>query len=407
MDPTCSPRGSHRDESALGLHPPAGLHQDARGPADRAGHRLVSAARGRPLPQARLPVRVRDDHPARGERRGDGDLGHQADRGRHQHDRAGSTSCARRPGRGSRGVIVQFALEKSPTSPRRRSTTRSTRSSRTCPRGTDPPIIDKFDERRDAGHHDRRLGQARPPRGDRDRPQADQGASRDGPRRRRGDPGRRPDGGRSTSSSTPTSCRRSACRSRTSGGPWSAQNLELPGGRVDQGDARAGPPHARPVSTPPSEFNDLIVANRDGYPIRIRDVGRAEDSVEEPRTLARLDGVNAVSLVVQKQSGTNTVEVVRLIKERLATIAQGAARRHHASRSSATSRVSSTGVDRGGEVPPAAGRRCWSRLTILLFIRDWRTTLIATLAIPTSIIPTFLFMDSHGVHAQQHHDARR
>ncbi len=53
------------------------------------------------------------------------------------------------------------------------------------------------------------------------------------------------------------------------------------------------------------------MANQNGYPVRIKDVGRVEDSFEEPRGLARLDGENAVSLIVQKQSGANTVEVVR------------------------------------------------------------------------------------------------
>ena len=64
------------------------------------------------------------------------------------------------------------------------------------PDGTEPPIIDKFDTGLDARHDDRRLGPARLPRGDRDRPQADQGAAGDGQRRRRGHPRRRPGRGR-------------------------------------------------------------------------------------------------------------------------------------------------------------------------------------------------------------------
>ena len=67
----------------------------------------------------------------------------------------------------------------------------------------------------------------------------------------------------------------------------------------------------------PAEFNDLIVANQNGHPVRIRDIGRVEDTFEEPRGLARLNGKNAVSLIVQKQSGANTVEVVEPVKKRL------------------------------------------------------------------------------------------
>src|SRR5262249_3353732 len=87
------------------------------------------------------------------------------------------------------------------------------------------------------------------------------------------------------------------------------QNLAVPGGRIDQGPRELVLRTLGRLNTA-AEFNDMIVTNSNGYPIRVRDVGRAEDSFEEPRTLARLDGQNAVSLVVQKQSGLNTVQVV-------------------------------------------------------------------------------------------------
>ncbi len=98
-----------------------------------------------------------------------------------------------------------------------------------------------------------------------------------------------------------------------------SQNLEVPGGIVDQGQREMV---LRTLGRIPTseKFNDLIVANRKGYPIRIRDIGIAEDSIEEPRGLSRLDGQNAVSLFVQKQSGTNTVAISDAVQERLAQI---------------------------------------------------------------------------------------
>ena len=66
-----------------------------------------------------------------------------------------------------------------------------------------------------------------------------------------------------------------------------------------------------------TEFNNIIVANRGGYPIRIKDIGEVVDSVEEPRSLARLDGQPAVSVMVQKQSGTNIVKVTDDVKAKL------------------------------------------------------------------------------------------
>ncbi|MES2790170.1 MAG: efflux RND transporter permease subunit [Planctomycetota bacterium] len=167
------------------------------------------------------------------------------------------------------------------------------------------------------------------------------------------------------------------------------QNLEVPGGIVQQGKRELVLRTLGRIQTS-AAFNELILANRENYPIRLRDVGRAEDSFEEPRGMTRLDGQNAVSLFVQKQSGTNTVKISDLVQERLAQllptlppdirieIIQDQSRFVRKSMEEVKFHLLLAGV--------------LVSATILLFIRDWRTTVIATLAIPTSIIPTFLFM---------------
>lgn len=171
------------------------------------------------------------------------------------------------------------------------------------------------------------------------------------------------------------------------------QNLEVPGGRVDQGPRELVLRTLGRLNTA-AEFNAMIVANRNGYPIRLRDLGRAEDSNEEPRTLARLDGKNAVSLVVQKQSGTNTVKVVDDLKARLAEIKPALPPDIETVIIRDNSRFIKKSIEEVKFHLLLAGALVSS--TILLFIRDWRTTLIATLAIPTSIVPTFLFMSYMG-----------
>ena len=172
-----------------------------------------------------------------------------------------------------------------------------------------------------------------------------------------------------------------------------SQNLEVPGGIVDQGQREMVLRTLGRIATA-QQFNELIVANRSGYPIRIKDIGVAEDSIEEPRGLSRLDGQNAVSLFVQKQSGTNTVAISDAVQKRLNRIRKalpGDIQMEMTQDQSRFIRVSMEEV------------RFHLLLaivlvgaTILLFIRDWRTTVIATLAIPTSIIPTFLFMHYMG-----------
>jgi HAE1 family hydrophobic/amphiphilic exporter-1 len=171
------------------------------------------------------------------------------------------------------------------------------------------------------------------------------------------------------------------------------QHLEVPGGIVKQGPRELVLRTLGRLSTA-AEFDELIVTNRDGYPIRVKDVGRAEDSIEEPRGLTRMDGENAVSLFIQKQSGTNTVKVADGVENLLKSIAKRLPSDLRIEIVNDQSRFVRRSMEEVKFHLLLAG--VLVSLTILLFIRDWRTTLIATLAIPTSIVPTFLFMSWMG-----------
>src|SRR5262245_28064319 len=100
------------------------------------------------------------------------------------------------------------------------------------------------------------------------------------------------------------------------------QNVEIPGGRLTAGRSEEG---LRTLGRLESvqAFEDLIVADFKGSPVRVRDVAVVVDGEEEPRTLSRLNGQNAVSMLIRKQSGTNTVAVVDAIKARLAEVQKG------------------------------------------------------------------------------------
>lgn len=186
------------------------------------------------------------------------------------------------------------------------------------------------------------------------------------------------------------------------------ENQEQPGGRIDQGPRELVLRTMGRVRNP-AEFADLIIANRNGQPVRIRDIGAVADSFEEPRGMSRLwtteaaaagtvsaDGAGdqAVSLIVQKQSGTNTVAVVEGVKKRLEEIKSLLP----ADIDVAVIRDQSKFIENSiheVQVHLLLAAVLVS-LTILLFMRDWRTTLIATLSIPTSMIATFAFMDVMG-----------
>ncbi|HUY89371.1 MAG TPA: efflux RND transporter permease subunit [Pirellulales bacterium] len=183
------------------------------------------------------------------------------------------------------------------------------------------------------------------------------------------------------------------------------ENQEQPGGRVDRGSSEVVLRTMGRVARP-ADFAKLIVANRNGQPVRIEDVGRVEDSYEEPRGLSRLwikdeaeatgreIGDNAVSLIIQKQSGTNTVQVVDVVRRRLAEIEPLLPADIRCEVIRDQSRFIRNSIDEVKLHLVLAA--VLVSLTILLFIRDWRTTIIATLAIPTSIVATFAFMDYMG-----------
>src|SRR5580765_3537041 len=98
-----------------------------------------------------------------------------------------------------------------------------------------------------------------------------------------------------------------------------SQNVDIPGGRVDQGPQSVTLRTRGRVQTV-AEFNDIVVREQAGHPVRISEVARVEDGEAEPETLANVDGTSTVLLQVRRQSGTNTVEVVRAVKERLAEL---------------------------------------------------------------------------------------
>src|SRR5579862_4019157 len=97
------------------------------------------------------------------------------------------------------------------------------------------------------------------------------------------------------------------------------QNMELPAGSVNAGATELS---VRTLGrlVDPAQFDEIAVARRGSYVVKLHDIGHAEDSEEEPTTAARLNGNPSVTLVVSKQSGQNTVATADAIKARLKDI---------------------------------------------------------------------------------------
>jgi HAE1 family hydrophobic/amphiphilic exporter-1 len=167
------------------------------------------------------------------------------------------------------------------------------------------------------------------------------------------------------------------------------QNADLPGGNVTNETTERT---LRTVGrfTEAEHFNDLVIATRNGAPIRVRDIGYAQDGTKEQRTFARLNGVPTVVLEVRRQSGSNTVEVIEAAKANIERI-----------RPQLPAGVSMQLVRDQSEHIYASLHEInihlilgsiLACLVVFAFMRDWRATIIAAVAIPTSVISTFGLM---------------
>src|SRR6185295_15025695 len=87
-----------------------------------------------------------------------------------------------------------------------------------------------------------------------------------------------------------------------------AQNIEIPGGRIDQGP-QSVTLRTRGRIQSVTEFNDIVIREQSGHPVRVGDVARVEDGQADIDSIANIDGTPTVLLDIRRQSGTNTVEV--------------------------------------------------------------------------------------------------
>ena len=172
-----------------------------------------------------------------------------------------------------------------------------------------------------------------------------------------------------------------------------SQNLELPGGNLSAGSMELSVRTTGRIADP-EQFNQITIATRNGYPVKVADIGIATDSYEEPRSAARLDGVPAVTLIVAKQSGVNTVATSDEVKQRLAEIVKGLPPDIHASVISDQSVFIKAAVDNIKK--HLIEGSFFAAIIIFLFLANIRTTLIAAIAIPTSIVSTFALMAAMG-----------
>ena len=172
-----------------------------------------------------------------------------------------------------------------------------------------------------------------------------------------------------------------------------SQNMELPSGRIEQG-ARQLTLRTRGRVESVEQFKELFIATRGAVQIKIGDVARIEDGTAEPESVGFRGNQATILLNIRKQSGTNTVEIVRNVKQRIADmqprlpkgIVIDAARDQSEFIENAIATVKEHLV---------LGALC-AAIIVLLFLGNLRSTIIAAVAIPVSIISTFALMQYAG-----------
>ncbi len=172
------------------------------------------------------------------------------------------------------------------------------------------------------------------------------------------------------------------------------QNLEVPGGRIEEG-ARTVTLRTLGRLQSVAEFNQIVVANRAGYPIKISDLGYTEDGVEEVETAGLLNDKPALLLNVRRQSGTNTVDVIDALKERLNELKKTLPAGYSVEivRDQSEFILASFHAIQEHLIVGSI----LASLVVLLFMRNLRATIISAIAIPTSIVSTFAVMEYFGI----------
>jgi HAE1 family hydrophobic/amphiphilic exporter-1 len=168
-----------------------------------------------------------------------------------------------------------------------------------------------------------------------------------------------------------------------------SENVEIPGGTLEQGKSEVLLRTLGRIDAA-DQFNHIVVATVRGTPIKISDIGYAEDTTEDVRTGAWMDGHEAIVLDIRRQSGQNTITVIEAVKKKLASVSPLLPKNV----SLAVTRDDSRFIY--ASIASLEEHLLWGSLlasvVVMFFIRNIRAVVIASLAIPASIIATFTLM---------------
>jgi CzcA family heavy metal efflux pump len=172
-----------------------------------------------------------------------------------------------------------------------------------------------------------------------------------------------------------------------------AENLILPSGTMKIGELETTVLINASTQTV-AELNDLPIRVNNGSPVFVRDIGHVRDGFTPQINIVRQDGVRATLLSIMKNSNASTLNIIREIKDRLPRIAETLPQDVTIKTlfdQSLFVRGSIQGVLREAAVAAAL-----TAIMILLFLGDWRPTLVITISIPLSICVSIILLSALG-----------
>ena len=165
-----------------------------------------------------------------------------------------------------------------------------------------------------------------------------------------------------------------------------SQNLELPGGNLIEGAKTSG---LRTISklTDVNQFGEIVITTRNGFPIKIKDIGRVQDGGADATSAASIDGVPTIYLGIRKQSGSNTITLIDGVKEKMNEIIPTLPADMKVVVVRDQSEFIQNSLHAIEEHLVLGG--IFAAIIVFLFLWNIRSTIIAALAIPVSIIAAF------------------
>jgi HAE1 family hydrophobic/amphiphilic exporter-1 len=170
------------------------------------------------------------------------------------------------------------------------------------------------------------------------------------------------------------------------------EHVEIPGGLVESREIEYSVKTDAEYRTL-AELERMVVSYADGAPVMLQDVARVEDGHEDLRTIARFDGAPAVGVGILKQSDGNTVAIADEVHRRIVKLEETLPDDMRFKKGDGV-------ADFSRSIREAVEETLFSlqfgailaTLTVFVFLRRWRPTLIVGLAIPVSLVTTFGFM---------------